>query len=339
MSRSVLVGNVRIGGGAPIAVQTMTKTDTRDAKKTIEQIWRVYGAGCEIVRCAIPDMEAAKALAEIVKGSPIPVVADIHFDYRLALASLEAGCHKLRLNPGNIKDKEKIRLVAREAKARSVPIRVGVNAGSIKHTDNVSNEAVQIALEEVKTLEDEDFRDIVVSVKTSDIKTTIEANRLLKKACDYPIHIGLTESGPLIQGLVRSSAALLPLLEEDVGDTIRVSLTEDPEAEVEAAWSILETAGVRSFGPTIISCPTCGRTRQNLRGKLSEIRMALKGVKGKKIAVMGCEVNGPGEAKDADMGIAFGATKCVVFRGGNMIGTFDTDEAVRILIEMAKEDN
>ncbi len=336
MSILVRVGNLVIGGGSPIVVQSMTKTDTRDVKSTIEQIFRLQDAGCELVRCAVPDMEAAIALKGICEKSPMPVCADIHFDYRLAVASLESGCHKLRLNPGNLQDKEKVKLVAREAKARGVPIRVGVNSGSIKHTDNVSKEAVEIALKEVEYLDDIGFHDIVVSVKTSDIDTCIQSNRLLAQKCPYPIHIGLTEAGSLIPGLIRSSAALLPLLRENIGDTIRVSLTDDPEKEVEAAWELLELAGKRSFGPHIISCPTCGRTRENLRDALTRVRKALGGVSGVKVAVMGCEVNGPGEAKDAECGIAFGTGRCAVFEGGVHKGTFSVEDGIACLVDIAR---
>ena len=336
MKNKVKVGNLTIGGGAPVVVQSMTKTDTRDTTSTLAQINRLVDFGCELVRCAVPDEVAANALKEIVTKSTIPICADIHFDYRLALLSLEAGVHKLRLNPGNIKDPEKIKLVGREAKDRHIPIRVGVNAGSLSHTTNLAQEAVDAALKEAQILEEIDFQDIVVSVKTSDIQTNIEANRLLSQRCNYPIHIGLTEAGPLISGLVRSSACILPLLKEGIGDTIRVSLTDEPEFEVEAAWALLETTNRRFYGPVIISCPNCGRTHKGMRDGLVRIRMALKGVKKIKLAVMGCEVNGPGEAKDADCGIAFGENKCAVFEKGKIIGTFQPDEAVRILVDIAR---
>ncbi len=336
-TNAVKIGNVTIGGGAPVVVQSMTKTDTRDVASTVAQIMRLYAAGCEIVRCAVPDIEAAVALRGIVSQSPMPVVADIHFDYKLALAALDAGCQKLRLNPGNIKEPEKIKLVAREAKARCVPIRVGANSGSVAHEKDVAKDLVDAALTQVKILEDVGVTDIVVSVKTSDVRTNIEANIILSEQTCHPIHIGLTEAGPLVQGLVKSTLSLAPLLERGVGDTLRVSLTDEPELEVEAAWVLLEATGKRTYGPNIISCPTCGRTRADLQGALKLIRTRLRGVKGITVAVMGCEVNGPGEAKDTDCGIAFGQQgKCVVFEGGKQLGAFSVQDGIEEIVNIAR---
>jgi (E)-4-hydroxy-3-methylbut-2-enyl-diphosphate synthase len=337
MTKPVRVGNLVIGGGAPVVVQSMTKTDTRDAKATIDQINRLAAASCELVRCAVPDMVAAKALKEIVKSSPIPVCADIHFDGRLALESLDSGVNKLRLNPGNIRDKDMVRVIARECLQRGVPIRIGVNAGSLPHGHaDVAQAMVDAAIQEAGILEDAGCGCIILSVKTSDIEATIRANRLLAQSCDYPLHIGLTEAGTLVSGLTRSAKALMPLLEEGIGDTIRVSLTEEPELEVEAAWELLEVTGRRHSNPTIISCPTCGRTHGKLRENVIKVRQALRGLTGITVAVMGCEVNGPGEAKDADCGIAFGESKAMVVEAGRIIGTMPHDQAILTLTEIAR---
>jgi len=335
--KAIRIGSITIGGGNPIAVQSMTNTDTRDAKSTLEQVERLTRAGCEIVRCAVPDIEAATSLKEIVKYSPIPVVADVHFDYKLALASIEAGCHKLRLNPGNIKNPEHVRLIAEEAKGANVPIRVGANAGSLptSHIDP-SRQLCEAALEQARMLEGFGFTGLVLSVKSSDIETTIEANRLLSSLSNYPVHIGLTESGPPVVGIVRSTVALVPLLREGIGDTIRVSLTGDPVQEVKAAWAILETAKRRQRGATIISCPTCGRTHGDLESLVGVVEDALVGVIGLTVAVMGCEVNGPGEARDADCGIALGAGRAAVFEGGKIVGTYEVNLAVEKLITIAR---
>lgn len=335
-TNAVKVGDVTIGGGAPISVQSMTKTDTRDICSTISQIKHLHEMGCEIVRCAVPDLESAKALKNIVSKSPIPIVADIHFDYKLALVALDSGCHKLRLNPGNLKNAEKIKIVAREAKARNVPIRVGANSGSTTHGKNIAQDLVKAALTQVKILEDVDFMDIVVSVKTSNIETNIEANILLSQQTTHPIHIGLTEAGPFMQGIVKSTLSLVPLLNQNIGDTIRISLTDEPELEVEATWTLLELTGKRYFGPKIISCPTCGRTKADLRVALQQIRTKLKGVKNVTLAVMGCEVNGPGEAKDADCGIAFSQQdKCVVFEQGKQLGVFSVQDGIEKITQIA----
>ncbi len=336
MTKSVAVGKLVIGGGAPVAVQSMTKTDTRDAKATSGQINRLARLGCELVRCAVPDMEAALSLKEIVKSSPIPVCADIHFDGRLALASLDAGVQKLRLNPGNIHDKDMVRVIARECLQRGVPIRIGVNAGSLPHGGDVAKALVDAAIKEAGILEDAGCGSILISVKTSDIEATIRANRLLAQSCNYPLHIGLTEAGTLVSGLIRSAKALMPLLEEGIGDTIRVSLTDDPEQEVNAAWELLEVTGRRHARPIIISCPTCGRTHGKLRERVQEVQQSLTGITGITVAVMGCEVNGPGEAKDADCGIAFGESKAMVVEEGKIVGVYPHEKAIETLTQIAR---
>lgn len=336
MTKPVAVGNLVIGGGAPVVVQSMTKTDTRDAKATSEQINRLARLGCELIRCAVPDMEAARSLKEIVKSSPIPVCADIHFDGRLALASLDAGVHKLRLNPGNIRDKDMVRVIARECLQRGVPIRIGVNAGSLPHGGDVAKALVDAAIKEAGILEDAGCGSILISVKTSDIEATVRANRLLAQSCNYPLHIGLTEAGTLVSGLIRSAKALMPLLEEGIGDTIRVSLTEDPEYEINAAWELLEVTDRRHARPIIISCPTCGRTHGQLRERVQEVQQSLTGITGITVAVMGCEVNGPGEAKDADCGIAFGESKAMVVEKGSVVGVYPHDRAIEILTQIAR---
>ncbi|NTU60820.1 MAG: flavodoxin-dependent (E)-4-hydroxy-3-methylbut-2-enyl-diphosphate synthase [Caldiserica bacterium] len=338
MTKPVRIGkNLVIGGGAPVVVQSMTKTDTRDTKATIDQIKRLANAGCELIRCAVPDMEAAHSLKEIVKYSPIPVCADIHFDGRLALASLDSGVNKLRLNPGNIRDKDMVKVIARECLQKGVPIRIGVNAGSLPHgQDDIAKAMVDAAIKEAGILEDAGCSLLILSVKTSDIEATIRANRLLAQSCDYPLHIGLTEAGTLISGLIRSTKALMPLLEVGLGDTIRVSLTEEPELEVHAAWELLEVTHRRHVNPIVISCPTCGRTHGKLRENVLKVQQSLRGLTGVTVAVMGCEVNGPGEAKDADCGIAFGESKAMVVEAGKIVGTLPHDIAIKMLTEIAR---
>jgi (E)-4-hydroxy-3-methylbut-2-enyl-diphosphate synthase len=338
MTKPVRIGeNLVIGGGAPVAVQSMTKTDTRDAKATIEQINRLASTGCELIRCAVPDMEAAHSLKEIVKCSPIPVCADIHYDGRLALASLDSGVQKLRLNPGNIRDKGMVRTIARECLQRRVPIRIGVNAGSLPHgQDDIAKAMVETAIKEAGILEDAGCSLLILSVKTSDIEATVRANRLLSQSCDYPLHIGLTEAGTLVSGLIRSTKALMPLLEQGIGDTIRVSLTEEPELEVHTAWELLEVTNRRHANPVIISCPTCGRTHGKLRENVLKVQQSLRGLTGLTVAVMGCEVNGPGEAKDADCGIAFGESKAMVVEAGKVICTMPHDQAIEELAQVAR---
>jgi (E)-4-hydroxy-3-methylbut-2-enyl-diphosphate synthase len=338
MTRQVRVGDVFIGGGSPVVVQSMTNTKTKDVTATLGQIETLKRLGCELVRVAVPDLDTIPALKEIVKESPIPVVADVHFDYRIALASIEVGCAKLRLNPGNIRDRSKIKEIAQEAESANTPIRVGANSGSlsIEGGDNKAKALVDSALEQADLLEEFGLSQIVVSVKSSDINDTIEANKLLSSKTHHPLHIGLTEAGTLERGLVRSTLALVPLLAGGIGDTIRISLTADPSHEVRSAWSILESAGRRSNSPTIISCPTCGRTHGDLLTIVSDVEKALMGITGITVAVMGCEVNGPGEAKSADIGIALGKTKVLLFADGVIASSYKTaTEAIKRLVDMA----
>ena len=332
------VGALTIGGDAPITVQSMTKTDTRDVAATVRQINALAEAGCELVRLAVPDMEAARALGDIKRQTNLPLVADIHFDYRLALEALRQGVDKLRLNPGNIGGRERVEAVARAARARGVPIRIGVNAGSLEadlREGRPRAEAmVESALRHAAMLEEADFHDIVVSLKASDVPTTIAAYRLMAGRCDYPLHLGVTEAGSEASGLVRSALGIGALLLEGIGDTLRVSLTADPLAEVRAGYEILRAAGRRSVGPEIIACPTCGRTEVDLRGLLARVEAELVGVREPiKVAVMGCAVNGPGEAREADIGVAGGRGGGVIFRHGEIVRRADAGELVAAFLD------
>lgn len=325
-SRRVKVGGVPIGDGSPIAVQSMTNTDTRDVRATVEQIRALQRAGAEIVRVAVPDMAAAEAIREIKREVPVPIVADIHYDHRLALAALEAGADKLRLNPGNIRDPGKVRAVARAAGEKGVPIRIGVNAGSVDARflgprGEVTPEGlVRAALWEVELLEQEGFRDIVVSIKAHDVPLTVEANRLLAREGDWPIHLGITEPGPGPEGIVRSAVGIGILLSEGIGDTIRVSLPGDPVREVEVAWEILGSLGLRRRGPSFVVCPTCGRTGIDIPGIAEAARRALRDVTEPiSIAIMGCPVNGLGEAERADFAILGGKGCGTIYAHGEVI--------------------
>ena len=325
-TRLIKVGGVPIGGSAPVAVQSMTNTDTRDALSTLAQIGRLAKAGCEIVRCAVPDDAAAKALRAICASSPIPVVADIHFDHRLALAALKAGVSALRINPGNIGSEEAVDAVARAAKEKGAPIRVGVNSGSVEKEllarfGGPTPEAmVESALRHANMLEKCNFYDIKISLKSSSVTDTIAAYRLMAARTDYPLHIGVTEAGTLLRGAVKSSVGLGVLLAEGIGDTMRVSLTHDPVREIEVAYEILRALGLRSRGPEVISCPTCGRTEIDLIGLAEAVQERLSGVEENfSVAVMGCVVNGPGEAREADIGIAGGRGKGILFRKGEKL--------------------
>ncbi len=321
ISKTIHIGNVAIGGGAPVSVQSMTKTDTRDVKATVRQIRELQEYGCEIIRVAVPDMEAARAIVDIKNGIQIPLVADIHFDYRLALAALESGADGLRLNPGNIGEPEKIKKVVLAAKERRVPIRIGLNAGSLPKTNekklNVAERMAGAALRQIKLLESLDFDLIKVSLKAFDVPTTIEAYRSIATRMPYPLHIGITEAGTPRTGIVRSAVGIGALLWEGIGDTIRVSLTAPPREEVITGYEILKSLDLRKRGPVLVSCPTCGRAgagvvklAQNVAKRLARIDRPIK------VAVMGCVVNGPGEAKDADVGIACGKGKGVIFKKG-----------------------
>ncbi|MFC1929330.1 flavodoxin-dependent (E)-4-hydroxy-3-methylbut-2-enyl-diphosphate synthase [Chloroflexota bacterium] len=325
ISKAVRIGNVTIGGGAPIVVQSMTKTNIRDAKATIAQIKELEDCGCELVRVAVPDAEAARAIAEIKRGISIPLVADIHFDYRLALMALEAGADGLRLNPGNIGETEKVKAVALAAKERGVPIRIGLNAGSLPKSTapklSIAERMVASALEQIRLLESLDFDLIKVSLKAFDVPTTIEAYLSIAEKMPYPLHIGITESGTPRKGVIRSAVGIGTLLYLGIGDTIRVSLTAHPREEVIAGYEILKSLNLRQQGPVLVSCPTCGRTEADVI-KLAEAveEQLMKMDKSIKVAVMGCVVNGPGEARDADVGIACGRGKGVIFRRGEKVG-------------------
>ena len=335
-TRQIMVRGVPIGGGAPIAIQSMTNTDTRDAKATLAQIRALADAGCDIVRCAVPDAEAAEALREICAGSPIPVVADIHFDYRLALASIEAGVDKIRLNPGNIGG-----AVVEAAKARRIPIRIGVNSGSVekhileKFGGPTPEAMVASALYHVGLLNDCGFDDICISIKSSSVPDTMQAYLLASEQTDYPLHLGVTEAGTEYMGTIKSAAGIGGLLALGVGDTIRVSLTDDPVKEIYAAKAILKAVGRAEDGINVVSCPTCGRTRIDLIGIAKEVEQRCMAIKGKKlkVAVMGCAVNGPGEAREADLGIAGGDGVGLVFRRGEIIKKVPQEQLVDALMD------
>ncbi|MDE3113134.1 MAG: flavodoxin-dependent (E)-4-hydroxy-3-methylbut-2-enyl-diphosphate synthase [Chloroflexota bacterium] len=337
-SKRVYVGGTSIGGDSPVRVQSMCTTLTHDVEATIRQIERLQEAGCEIARVAVPDKRAAEALPEIVRRSILPVVADIHFDWRLAMAALDAGVHKLRLNPGNIHNKDGVREVVKKARERKTPIRIGVNHGSIgdRKPDETRDEAqrmVDLAMSEIGILHSLDFDDIVVSVKAFDVPTMIAAYRRLAKLVPYPLHLGVTEAGTLLAGSIRSTAGMSVLLYEGIGDTIRVSLSEDPVLEVKAGFDILKSLGLRDQGLTLVACPSCGRADIDLipLAKVAEERLKALPYP-MKVAVMGCEVNGPGEAKDADVGIAGGVGKGAIFRKGKVVGTYPEAELMDALL-------
>ena len=337
-SKVIKVGGVDIGGAGPVVVQSMTKTDTRDVKATVNQIRQLEECGCEIARVAVPDMDAARAIVDIKKRIKIPLIADIHFDYRLALAALKSGADGLRLNPGNISDPEHIAKVVHAAKEREVPIRVGVNAGSLpkssKKKVSVVQRMVDAALEEIRLLESLDFDLIKVSLKAFDVPTTIEAYEAIAKKIPYPLHLGITEAGLPWAGSIRSAVGLGILLYEGIGDTIRVSLTTaDACQEVEAAYEILKSLKLREHGPTLVSCPSCGRSETDIVRLAQIVEERLKGGKKTiKVAVMGCVVNGPGEAKDADVGIACGKGKGVIFRKGEKVRTVEEPDFLEALM-------
>lgn len=339
-SRPVKVGPVVIGGQSPISVQSMTNTDTWDKKATLEQIIKLAEAGCEIVRLAVPDSAAADNLAYFVHNAPVPLVADIHFDHRLALTAIEAGIAKLRINPGNIGASSRVKLLASKAKERGIPIRIGVNAGSLekdlltKYGGPTPEGMVESALRHIRLLEEADFTDIVVSLKASSVPATIAAYRLLAEQCQYPLHIGITEAGTWYKGSIRSAVGLGILLWEGIGDTMRVSLTGDPVREVEAGREILKSLGLRSFGATVVSCPTCGRCQVNLEKLAQAVEtVAAKIDKPIKIAVMGCAVNGPGEAREADLGVAGGKGEFLIFRKGEVVRKVSESNVLAFLEE------
>lgn len=367
VTKPVYVGDVKVGGDAPVSVQSMTKTDTRDVAATVRQIREVEEAGGEIIRCAVPDMEAAKALADIKKQINIPLVADIHFHYQLALESLKSGVDCLRLNPGNIRDRGKVEAVVLEAKARQVPIRIGVNFGSLppvggigvtrglsRHRDGVNmlpkaseasegeytvvDHMVQTGLWEIGILEDMDFDLIKISLKAFDIDTTVEAYKRLAKMVPYPFHLGITEAGTAKSGSIRSAIGLGMLLYEGIGDTIRVSLSDDPREEIYTGMEILKALELRKEGTTLVACPSCGRADVDVRALANNVDDLLKSIKSPiKVAVMGCEVNGPGEAKDADVGIAAGAGRAIIFRKGQKARIVDEADMLGALMEEVRQ--
>lgn len=336
-SRQLRIGEVTIGGGSPIIVQSMTNTDTRDIKATVNQINELEQIGCEIIRAAVPDMEAAEAIGGIKKGIHIPLIADIHFDYRLALASLKSGVDGLRINPGNIGNPDRVKAVVLAAKERQTPIRIGLNAGSLPrsyHPElNLSQRMVEAAMEEIHLLESLDFDLIKISLKAFDVPTTIEAYREIAERVSYPLHIGITEAGTPRTGIIRSSVGIGTLLYSGIGDTLRVSLTAHPREEVFAGYEILKSLNLRERGPVLVSCPTCGRTEVDLISIATLVEKELMKIKKPiKVAVMGCAVNGPGEARDADIGIACGKGKGILFKKGEKIAVIDEDKLVSTLM-------
>jgi (E)-4-hydroxy-3-methylbut-2-enyl-diphosphate synthase len=345
-TRQVRVGDVTIGGDAPIRVQSMTTTKTADINATLQQIASLVAAGVDIVRVAVPHWEDAEALTAIAAKSTVPVVADIHFQWKYAMAALEAGIQGLRINPGNIKYQDKVRLIAREARARSVPIRIGVNAGSLekdvlaRHGAPTAAALVESALYEARILEEEDFSDIKISVKHSNAGVMIQAYRLLAEACDYPLHLGVTEAGPMPAGGVKSAVGIGTLLSEGIGDTIRVSLTDDPVEEVKVGTWILQSLGLRKRGLDLVACPSCGRAEVDVLGLTKQVQQAIEreGLKVPiRVAVMGCVVNGPGEAREADLGIAAGKGQGFLIVKGEVIDKIPEDRFVERVIEEARK--
>lgn len=339
-TKVVQIGNKKIGGGNPILIQSMTNTKTEDVEATVRQILELEAAGCDIIRCAVPTMEAAQALKEIKKQIHIPLVADIHFDYRLAIAAMENGADKIRINPGNIGSTDRIQAVVDVAKERNIPIRVGVNSGSLekelveKYGGVTPQGLVESALKHVKILEKYDFHDIVVSIKASDVPFSLEAYRILSESIPYPIHVGITEAGTVYIGTIKSAVGIGAILAMGIGNTIRVSLTGDPVEEVRAAKEILKCLGLRKFGIELISCPTCGRTQIDLISIANEVEKRCASIKKDiKVAVMGCVVNGPGEAKEADIGIAGGNGVGILFKKGELIRKVDESQLVDALME------
>ena len=339
-----MVGSVPVGGGAPVSIQSMLNTRTTDVEGSLKQLRALAAAGCQIARLAVPDREAASGFAEIVKESPLPLVADIHFDYRLAILAAEAGAAKIRINPGNIGGEDRVKAVVDVCKDRHIPIRIGVNGGSLdkklleKYGHPTAEALVESAFQHLELLEKQGFYDTCVSMKSSTVPTMVAAARLFRSKCDYPLHIGVTETGPVRQGLIKSAMGIGALLLDGIGDTLRVSLTDDPVQEVYAARDILKAAGLSRDGVNIISCPTCGRTRIDLIGLVEEVERRLKGVeKPITVAVMGCVVNGPGEASAADVGIAGGDGVGLLFRRGEIVKKVPQAELVDELFALIEE--
>ena len=344
-TRKVYVGDVAIGGGSPISIQSMTTKETKNIKEVVKQINDFEKAGCDISRSAINSLEDARAISEIKKKTNLPFVADIQFDYKLALSAVENGCDCLRINPGNIGGSDKVKILVEKCKEKNIPIRIGVNSGSV-HKDMIEkykgvnvDSLVYSALDEVKVLEDLDFHDIVISIKSSDVNTMIDVNRKISSLCDYPLHLGVTEAGPLYQALVKSSIGMGSLLKDGIGDTIRVSITGDPLQEVKAGKTILKSLGLRRDGIDLVSCPTCSRTSVNLDEIVNEASERLEKLNlNLKVAIMGCPVNGPGEAKEADYGIACAKGYGFLFKKGITIKKVKQEEIVDSLIEQILKD-
>ena len=344
MTRQINVGGVIIGGGAPVVIQSMLNTKTTDVEGSLAQIRQLHEAGCQIARLAVPNMEAAKGFAEICKESPLPLVADIHFDYKLAIAAAEGGAAKIRINPGNIGGEDRVKAVVDVCRDKKIPIRIGVNGGSLdkklleKYGHPTADALVESAFEHLELLEKQGFYDTCVSMKSSTVPTMVAAARLFREKCDYPIHIGVTETGPVRQGLIKSALGIGALLLDGIGDTIRVSLTDDPVEEVYAAKDILKAAGLRKEGVNIVSCPTCGRTRIDLIGLVNRVDEALKDCqKPITVAVMGCVVNGPGEAREADIGIAGGDGWGMIFEKGEQVEKLPYDELLPALLKRIEQ--
>ena len=344
MTRQIHVGGVPIGGGAPVVIQSMLNTKTTDVAGSLAQINRLKAAGCQIARLAVPNMEAAKTFADICKESPLPLVADIHFDYKLAIAAAEGGASKIRINPGNIGGEDRVKAVVYVCKDRKIPIRIGVNGGSLdkrlleKYGHPTAEALVESAFEHLALLEKFGFYDCCVSMKSSTVPTMVASARLFRSKCDYPLHIGVTETGPVRMGLMKSAMGIGALLLDGIGDTIRVSLTDDPVEEVYAAKDILKAAGLRKEGVNIISCPTCGRTQIDLIGLVNKVDEALKDCqKPITVAVMGCVVNGPGEAREADIGIAGGDGCGMLFEKGQQIAKLPYEELLPALLRRIEE--
>ena len=340
MTRQISVGGVKIGGGASVSIQSMLNTKTTDVEASLQQIYALRDAGCQIVRLAVPNVEAARGFAQICKESPLSLVADIHFDYKLAIAAAEGGAAKIRINPGNIGGEDRVKAVVDVCKDRAIPIRIGVNGGSLekellqKYGHPTAEALVESAFGHIRLLEKFGFYDTCVSMKSSTVPTMVEACRLFRSKCDYPLHIGVTETGPVRQGLIKSAMGIGALLLDGIGDTIRVSLTDDPVEEVYAAKDILKAAGLRKDGVNIISCPTCGRTQIDLIGLVNRVDEALKDCeKSITVAVMGCIVNGPGEAREADIGIAGGDGFGMIFEKGQQVEKLPYDELLSALLK------
>ncbi len=344
MTRQIKVGGIPIGGGAPVVIQSMLNTKTTDIAGSIDQLKALKAAGCQIARLAVPNMEAAEAFGEIAKAAVMPLVADIHFDYKLAIAAAQNGASKIRINPGNIGGEDRVEAVVAVCKEKNIPIRIGVNGGSLdkklleKYGHPTAQALVESAFEHLELLEKYGFYDTCVSMKSSTVPTMVEAARLFRSRCDYPIHIGVTETGPVRMGLMKSAMGIGALLLEGIGDTIRVSLTDDPVQEIYAAKDILKAAGLRKQGVNIISCPTCGRTRIDLIGLVNQVDEALRDCqKPITVAVMGCVVNGPGEAREADIGIAGGDGCGMLFEKGQQIAKLPYDQLLPALLKRIEE--